>query len=509
MPSVDGSPRNAGTGVAGLDIILQGGFPRERIVLVWGGPGTGKTTLSLQFLREGVRHGERVLYAPLLQTKPELEEIMGSHDWTLDGIHIAELPENIRKGSHANQTLFSPGDIELHEVAEGILEAIRTHKPERMVLDSISELSILVEHSYQFHRQLLKIKEELSRHGCTTIFTAGAVATDMQEVQTMVHGVIKLTQEAQSYGPPRRRLEVTKMRARVFRGGCHDLAIRRGGIEVYPGLDYSPTKPSTTTPHLVASGNHALDKLLGGGLEEGTACMLLGPAGTGKSTLASLYVQAAAERSTRSAVFCFDERQDMFFRRSDSLGLRLRQLTAAGMIDLQDVNVGEISPGGFMDALSRKVHDEGVRVVVIDSITGYFNALPDDRLQQHRQLHELLNYLSRRNVLTIMVVSTHGFLEEQRHFVDVSYLADVVVLLRHFEAAGSVRKCVSVVKKRHGQHESTIREIQFKTGGMEVGEPLRQFSGVLTGQPTFIGRHDALIDSADAHPSQGLIDAGR
>ena len=509
MHAIEQSDRNAGTGIAGLDTILQGGFPRERIVLVWGGPGTGKTTLGLQFLREGVRNGERILYAPLLQTRPELDEIMGSHDWSLEGIQIAELPENIRKGSHANQTLFSPSDIELHEVAEAILQAIKTHKPERMVLDSISELAILVEHSYQFHRQLLKIKEELSRHGCTTIFTAGAIAKDMQEVQTMVHGVIKLSQEGQSYGPPRRRLEVTKMRARIFRGGQHDMEIRRGGLTVHPGLEYPLQRTAQPLPQPVQSGNLALDALLGGGLEEGTACMLLGPAGTGKSTLASLYVQAAAERGTRSAVFCFDERQDMFLRRSDSLGLRIRELVDAGTVDLQGINVGEISPGGFMASLREKVHQEHIRLVVIDSITGYFNALPDDRLQQHRQLHELLNYLSGHNVLTILIVSTHGLMEEQRHLVDISYLADVVVLMRHFEASGSVRKCVSVVKKRHGRHESTIREIEFKHGGMEVGEPLRHFSGVLTGQPTFIGQHEALIAPRDSHPNQGFVDAAR
>jgi circadian clock protein KaiC len=498
--SAPSDSHNAPTGTEGLDYVLNGGLPKERIVLVWGEPGCGKTTLGLQFLLEGARRNERVLYLPLTQTRPELNEVLTSHGWSAEGVTIVEQPENIREGTVGDQTLFSSEDVELPEIADGILEAIRRYRPERLVLDSITELLMLAENSYQFYRHILKIKQELTRQSCTTLFLSSGSPEDNKAVHTLVHGVIHLMHESQRFGPAHRWLEVTKMRARQFRGGHHDFHIEKGGLHVYPGIYGGPTRTHDKKT-IVSSGNSDLDQLLGGGLEEGSTTMVLGPAGTGKSTLASLYAEAAAERGMSSAIFCFDERKDIYLKRSDSLGLNIRQYTDDGLIDLREFHSGELFAGEFLALVRQKVEGDGIGLVIIDSMTGYLSATPDNETERTRQLHQILKYLGRAGVLTFLVMTSHGVIGEQRFVLDLSYVADTVINLKHFEAGGRVRKCLWIVKKRYGYHESRIRELLIQKRGIHVGPPLHDFSGILSGQPVFTGHDSTLLQSQEGTPS--------
>ncbi len=491
------------TGIDGLDSILQGGLPEDMVYLIHGGPGTGKTTVGFQFLREGVRLGQRVLYASLLQTRSELETVVATHGWTLDGIDLLDLPENIRKTSVEEQTLFSTADVELHELTDTIVGAIENQKPNRLVFDSITELGILVDSPYQLRRQLLKLKQQLNNLGCTTLFTASdSHSVDLESLQTVVHGVIELGIHRPHYGEPRRWLEPTKMRGMDFLGGRHDFRIRTGGITVYPRTENSPAERRNEW-NIISSGNRELDQLFGGGLEEGTACLITGTTGAGKSTLASLYVEAAARRGERSIIFCFDERSQTFLRRANGLGMELGNYVEEGLVDLRQVNVGEISPGEFAWHIRHATDEQGVKVVVIDSLSGYINSMPEYR-QLMLQLHELLSYLSNAGVLTLMVVATQGFTVHKEIDIDASYITDTVVLMRNFEAGGMVRRCISVLKKRHGDHEKTIREIRIDRQGIRLGAPLRQFRSVLSGMPEFVGDTDTLMDNGeDSESSAG------
>ena len=480
------------TGVKGLDEILDGGVSKKRITLVHGGPGTGKTTLGFHFLMEGVRAGERVLYVTLLQSRPEISEILAAHGWSLEGIELLELPEHIQQASTEEQTLFSTADVELHEVTDAISEMIESYRPERMVLDSVSEMSVLVDNSYQLRRHLLKLKRTLAQLGCTTLFITGDSAQeDLSPVQTLVHGVIALEMVSPEYGNPRRRLEVTKMRGMEYQGGYHDFRIRTGGLDVYPRLRV-PQDHTRSSWNLVASGNEELDSLLGGGLEEGTACLITGTTGSGKSTLSSLYVQAAAERGEKSVIFCFDERRDTFIRRSEMLGLPIAANIEAGLVELRQVDVGVITAGRFIHDVRQVVESENAKIVVIDSLTGYLTAMPGDEMLM-AQLHELVSYLSAKGVLSLLVVATHGLFEDVTTEINPSYLSDTIILMRHFEARGAMHRCISVVKKRHGNHEASIREIQITPGGMVIGPPLKEFSGVLTGTPRYEGSAESLL----------------
>jgi circadian clock protein KaiC len=492
MPDSAGHPDRAPTGINGLDYLLGGGLPRERIHLVHGGPGTGKTTMSFQFLLQGARAGERALYVTLLQTQAELEEIARSHGWNLEGVVLLQLPENVQEAAAAGQTVFSPAEIELDEATSAVLQGIEKYRPQRLVLDSVSELSVLVESPYQLQRQLLRLKRELTRHRCTTIFTVGdSRAENLADMQTLVHGVIGLHQEAPAYGRILRKLQITKMRGMAYVGGHHDLRIRTGGLDVFPRL-----RVDSTAQHLawstVASGNRELDLLLGGGLEEGTSCLVTGTTGVGKSTLCSLYVQAAAERGDRSLIYCFDERRETYLRRSTSLGLMISSYAEQGLIDLRNVHVGDLSPGEFIQAVRHAVDHEQVRIVAIDSLAGFMATMPSEGLLL-TQLHELIAYLSMKGVLTLIVGTSHGVIGTGISEVNASYMADTVVLMRHFEAAGRMRCCISVLKKRHGTHERTIRELQINSGGIKLGMPLEQFTGVLTGAPQYVGEAGALM----------------
>lgn len=486
------------TGVLGLDHILRGGLPQSMVYLIHGGPGTGKTTLSFQFLLEGVRQGERVLYASLLQTRSELKMIAGSHGWSLEGINLLDLPDNIRRAATDEQTLFSPGEVELHEVTDTMIEAIHKHRPQRLVFDSITELAVLVDSRYQLRRQLLKLKQQLSDTDCTTLFTVNDTeAVDLPSIQTAVHGVAEIGIHRPHYGPPRRWLEVTKMRGMPFLAGRHDLRLKTGGIEVFPRLEVKQNHPPTQWS-LVSSGNAELDTLFGGGLEGGTACLITGTTGAGKSVLASLYVQAAAERGDRSIIFCFDERKRTFIRRSEGLGLDIVGQIERGLVDLRQIDVGAATPGEFTEQIRYAVDEQKAKVVVIDSVSGYLHAMTEQR-QLILQLHELLSYLGEAGVLTILIMPRHGFGGETGRELDVdtSYIADTVVMMRHFEAMGEVRRCVSVLKKRHGKHEPTIREFTIGDGGVQVGPPLVDFRGVLSGTPEYVGDHHRLFQQQE------------
>ncbi|MFP4350834.1 MAG: ATPase domain-containing protein [Desulfococcaceae bacterium] len=491
-----------GMGVDGLDHILFGGLQKNMVYLVHGGPGTGKTTLGFHFLREGVRQGERVLYASLLQTRSELETILISHDWSLEGIDLLELPENIRRTSMEEQTLFNTADIELHEVHTTIVEAIEKHKPQRLVFDSITELGILVDSPYQLRRQMLKLKQQVNRLGCTTLFTASeSNSVDLESLQTVVHGVIELGIQRPNYGEPRRWLDPTKMRGMDFLGGRHDFRILTGGIEVYPRIEVSHVERQAKW-RTISSGNPELDALFGGGLEEGTACLFNGTTGAGKSTLAGMYADAAAKRGDRSVIFCFDERRQTFLRRASGLGMGIEGHIEQGLIDLRQVNVGELTPGEFAFQVRHAAEEKDLKIVVIDSLSGYFNAMPEQR-QLMVQLHELLSYLNGAGVLTLLVVATHGFADHAEVDIDASYIADTVVMMRNFEAGGMIRRCISVLKKRYGDHEKTIREIRIDKNGVRVGEPLRHFRNVLSGYPEFVGDTQSLMNSGENGESTG------
>lgn len=483
----------AESGVPGLDEILGGGLLRDRIHLIHGGPGTGKTTLSFQFLLEGVRRGQRVLYISLLQTREELAAIFGSHGWSLDGIDLLELPENIHQTAADEQTLFDPAEVELHQVTDFIARKITELEPERLVFDSITELAVLVDSPYQLQRHLLRFKNQLGGSGCTTLITVNDnTSLDMAAIKTVVHSVVELRNERTGCHGPRRWLEVTKMRGSPYRQGRHDFRLLTGGLSVFPHI--TGAQDDGDVPwETISSGNAELDEMFGGGIESGTTCLITGTTGAGKSTLASLFAEAAAERGERVVIYCFDERKETFRRRSAGLGMRIDRFIDSGLIELEQVNVGELTPGEFAHMIRLAVEERGARVLVIDTVNGYHNAMNETR-QLFVQLHEMLSYLGSRGVLTLLVMSYHGLSGAVDHEVDSSYIADTVVVMRNFEAFGRVRRCIAVLKKRHGQHENTIREVMIGTDGIAVGQPLVDFRGVLTGQPEYCGKAAALMD---------------
>ncbi len=492
MAAAPTSPARVQTGISGLDDILGGGLPQGRIYLVHGSPGAGKTTLAYQFLRQGALRGERVLFVTFLQSIEEIRAAVETHGWDLDEVSVLELPRDVQRTAATEQTLFHPADIELSEATESLLEAIETHRPQRLVLDSLSELSVLTESPYQLRRHLIRLKQHLAGRGCTTLMTAGDTGgEDLASIETMVHGVIELKQEAPPYGRVHRRVLVSKMRGVNFMSGYHDFRILTGGIEVFPRIRVFDAGGRASW-ETMASGNPDLDALLGGGMEEGSSCLLVGASGAGKSTLSSLYVQAAAERGQRSAVYCFDESRETFLRRSQGLGIDIAGSIERGLVDLRQIDVGETTAGEFAQLVCRAADEDGAKIVVIDSLTGYLNAMQEAR-QLEIHLHELLSYLSGRGVLVLLVVSVHGLVGSMEAAVDASYMADTVIVLRYFEAEGRIRKCISVLKKRHGSHDTAIKEIDFDRTGLRVGEPLSQFSGVMTGVPRYTGASETLL----------------
>ncbi|MCC6681384.1 MAG: AAA family ATPase [Phycisphaeraceae bacterium] len=497
--SNSGVPRTP-SGLAGLDYILGGGFVQNRIHLVCGDPGTGKSTLCMHFLMDGARRGQRVLYATLLQTEQDIRLMAEAHGWSLDGVTLIEQNPAIHEEAAAEQSVFTTSEVELTEATDALLRVLEEHRPQRFVLDSISELEVLVENPHQLLRQMLRLKRKLRELNCTALFTLGKTQLQTNLLETTVHGVINLSMHVPPYGPLRRHLLIPKMRCVEFHGGYHDLHIRKGGIELFPRLKLDSGVNPSNQWNVVPSGNQALDQMLGGGLETGTACLISGTTGAGKSTLASLYVQTAAERGDRSAVFCFDERKEVFLHRAHGLNMPMPRYIEQGLVDLREFNVGDLSPAQFAQIARTVVEKNHVRIMVIDSITGYFNSVGEQR-ELMVQLHELLSYLGSRGVLTLMIVATHGIGAVADTAVDASYIADTVLMARHFETDGQWRRCIAVLKKRHGRHENAIRELQIGPHGIQIGQPLTDFTGVLAGQPVYNGHTSRLMDD------RGLTDA--
>lgn len=477
------SPRST-TGVAGLDDILHGGLIPHRLYLVDGDPGSGKTTLALQYLLEGLKKGEKGLYVTLSETKEELAAVAASHGWNLEGLEVVELITSEKDlVSDTQLTMYHPSEVELSETTRVVLDAVEKVNPTRLVFDSLSELRLLAQSSLRYRRQILALKQFFAGRKCTVLLLDDRTAEGRDnQLYSIAHGVLSLEQLAPIYGAERRRLRFVKLRGSAYRGGFHDFAIKAGGLVVYPRLvasDHGETYKLTPIP----SGVSALDSLLGAGPDRGTSTLLMGPAGSGKSTLAIQYACAAAERGDHAVVFAFDESLATLKTRSAALGLHFEIGKGNGQIDLRQIDPAEVSPGEFVHLVREAVERDHARVVVIDSLNGYINAMPEEQFLTV-QLHELLTYLGRLGVTTFMVVAQHGLVGSQMQSpVDTSYLADAVVLLRYYEYAGKVKKAISVVKKRSGAHEESIREIYFDKDGVHLSEPLSQFRGIMTGTP--------------------------
>jgi len=474
----------ATTGVAGLDDILGGGLTPNRLYLLEGMPGSGKTTLAFQFLMEGARRGESVLYITLSETREEIRAVADSHGWALDGVQIRELVPSEQSLEPGEQyTVFHPSEVELSDTTKKILEDVENLKPSRIVFDSLSELRLLAGNPLRYRRQILALKQFFAGRRCTVVLLDDLTAAEHDlQVQSIAHGALLLGHTMPAFGPPRRRLSVTKYRGREFRAGYHDYAIRRGGIEVYPRLVAAEHRGASSRERM-PSGLAGLDKLVGGGLERGTSTLIQGAAGTGKSTIAAMFCARAAERGEHAALFIFDESANTLFSRLDGLGIPLRKHAEAGLVSVQQVDPAELSPGEFVHAIREAVEKKRARIVVIDSLNGYLNAMPDEKFLII-QLHELLTYLGQCGVASVLVAAQHGLMGAQMSApVDASYLADSVVLLRYFEAEGEVRQAISVVKMRGGEHERSIREFAMRGGRITIGEPLRDYRGVLTGVP--------------------------
>jgi circadian clock protein KaiC len=486
----------ASSGVPGLDAIIAGGIPRNHVYLIDGDPGTGKTTLALQFLLAGRDAGERGLYVTLSETENELRTTAASHGWDLDGIDIFELPSIEGSGAEEAYTLFHPAEVELQQTVETVLAAVERSRPVRVVFDSLSEMRLLSRDALRFRRQILALKQFFAGRQCTVLLLddrTGPSGESDHQPHSIAHGVVTLEQLALDYGAERRRLQVNKLRGVAFQGGYHDFRIRKGGLEVFPRLhhDESPAVDRPVTS--LGSGSTELDKLLGGGLTSGTSMLITGAAGTGKSTLCLQYARQAVEDGKRVLFFLFDERVQTIRMRARSLGVDLRNALADDGLRFRQVEPTELSPGELAQEVMRAVRDEGIELVVLDSINGYMQAMPAERLLGVH-VHELLSALANRGVTTIMTLVQRGiFGAPVDEAAEVSYLADTVLLLRYFEYAGSVRQAVSVVKKRSGFHERTIRESRVEAGGFHVGEPLTAFRGVLTGLPEYHGPEAPLM----------------
>lgn len=480
-----GPPTKLSTGIKGLDDVLSGGITENRLYLIEGVPGSGKTTLALQFLMEGARRGEPVLYVTLSETEEELREVAASHGWSLDGIELRELiPDEGNLQADEQYTIFHPSEVELNETTKAILADVERVKPLRVAFDSLSELRLLAGNPLRYRRQILALKQYFAGRRCTVLLLDDMTSTrhDDLQVQSIVHGAIRLEQLYPEYGSERRRLMVLKYRGTRYRGGYHDYNIKRGGLEVFPRLVAGEHIIDIVNERL-ESGVKELDMLLGGGIERGTGTLIVGAAGTGKSSMAAQFVASAAKRGQNSAMFIFDEGINTLVTRTAAMGIDLLEPMESGRLTIQQIDPAELSPGEFVQSIRKCVDEHKVSVVVIDSLNGYLNAMPAERFLII-QLHELLRYLGQHNIASILISAHQGLIGAAMTTpVDASYLADSVILMRYYETRGEVRQAISVVKKRGGEHERTIRDFHLGREGIKLGTPLREFRGILTGVP--------------------------
>lgn len=487
------------SGSAALDYILAGGFAAKRIHLIEGEPGAGKTTLGLQFLLEGRAKGEGCLYITLSESKEELTHVARSHGWTLEGIDIFELvPPELSLDQDREQSIVYASDLELGETVQLVKDEVERVAPARVVFDSLSEIRLLAQGALRFRRQVLALKHFFAQHGCTVLFLDDLTEMiDDLSLHSLAHGVVRLEQIAQTYGAERRRLRVHKMRGRKFHGGYHDFVIRKGGLEIFPRLVASDHPEGPKAWKQAKSGVAALDQLVGGGLDYGTSTLIIGPSGTGKSTLGLRYVHEAMARGEKALIISFDETQAIFERRASGLGMDTAPFAKDGRFTYRQVDPAELSPGELTGIIREHVEGEEVRVVVLDSLSGYQQAMPEEQFLL-LQMHEILTYLNQQNVLTFLILTQAGMIGNMQSPLDLTYLSDSVLLLRYFEADGEIRRALSVIKKRTGAHESTIREFKIGDGGVHVGPALEGFRGVLGGTPVYEGQ-DKLMPGAQAN----------
>lgn len=488
------APPRAATGIAGLDVILGGGVLRRQMYLIEGAAGTGKTTLAMHFLLAGRDQHERCLWITTAETPDELRAAAHAHGWSLAGIEILALPMVDRLARpDQRQTLFRPAHVELDETMQEVLTGLERVQPERVVLDSLALLRDMADAPLAYRRQVLALKLALRAGGGTALVTDEAAAAPDQHVRTLAHGVVRLLQDVMTFGNQQRQVEIVKMRGMAFHSGRHDLVLATGGLQVFPRL--GPVGDTRAAPGVVDStGVAPLDTLLGGGLDRGTATLLVGATGTGKSSVTMQCAVAALHRGEAVAVYLFDERPPTWFARADQLGFPLRQAVTQGTLLVEQIDPAELSPGQFAHAVQHAVTQRAVRLVILDSLTGYVQAMPDAHfLTLH--MHELLTWLGQQDATTLLVLDQHGFLEgPMLPPLDLSYLADTVVLFRYFEHRGMVRRALSVLKRRSGRHAHTIHELILGPHGIGVGEPLTELRGVLTGLPTDAG------DRTDGEP---------
>ncbi len=473
------------TGIPGLDHVLGGGLPAYRVYLVQGDPGVGKTTLALQFLLEGVRFGEKVLYITLSETKEEMDAVAESHGWSVDKIDMFELSAMETAGDEMESTFFHPSEVLLNKTTKMLLDRVEKVQPRRVVFDSLSEMRMLAETPLRYRRQILAFKQFFAGRQTTVLFlddrTSGS--QDLQ-VESIAHGVLCLQRSSPDYGTTRRQLNILKIRGAEFQEGNHDFVLRQGGMVLFPRLvaaEHLKDFPSGS----FTTGIAGLDALLGGGLDRGTSNMFMGPPGTGKSTTTLKYAVVAAARGERVEVFTFDETVRTLTGRSKALGMDVQPYMEKDLIRIHTIDPAAISPGEFAQQVRESVQNDKTRMVIIDSINGYMNTMPQEQTLS-LQLHELLAYLNQQGVVTIMVLAQQGLMGNMQSAVDLTYLADTVLMFRFYEFRGVVKQAISVIKKRSGNHERSIREFKVGKDGIEVGPPLTTFHGVLTGVPTAI-----------------------
>jgi circadian clock protein KaiC len=496
------------SGIEELDHILGGGFPAKRLFLVEGAPGSGKTTLALQFLLAGAKNSQKGFYVTFSESEDEIRAVAESHGWALDGIHLQELSTLGQRLKNEEQyTVFQPAEVELSETVRRVIDDVRRLKPRRVVIDSLSEIRLVARDPLRYRRQILALKEILSECDCTVFFLEDyTVENSDLLLQSIAHGVVLLEKAQSEYGSVKRTLQITKLRAGLSLEGSHDFAIRRGGLQVFGRLIASDSlngaRPKDTSG-ILKTNNEELDLLTGGGVRWGTGLVLVGPAGTGKSTVGIQIVSAAAKQGFKACAFLFDEAQTTYLKRAKNVDLDLAGHLQEGTVEIQQVDPNEQSPGEFVYRVRRKVEDDGVCVVVIDSLNGYLTAMTSARFLLAK-LHELLAYLNAHGVLTIMTTAQHGMLNTaDTTSFELTYLADLVIYLRYFEAGGSVRKAISVIKNRLSAHETSIREFEITDKGLEIGQPLRQFEGILSGIPRFVGEAEDLLNFGPKSGSKG------